>query len=82
MESDWIKNIVEQPTLTTEELLDVGRNLQNFRKYTVFQSGIMAYIMSFYESSGEFDELRKIFIGLDKTNDGKLSLDEIRQGLS
>lgn len=42
----------------------------------------MAYIMSFYESSGEFDELRKIFIGLDKTNDGKLSLEEIRQGLS
>ena len=42
----------------------------------------MAYIMHFYENCGEYDELRKIFIALDKTNDGKLSLDEIREGLS
>lgn len=42
----------------------------------------MAYIMHFYENCGEYDELRKIFIGLDRTNDGKLSIDEIKDGLS
>lgn len=38
--------------------------------------------MQFYEECGEYDELRKVFIALDKTNDGKLSIEEIHDGLS
>lgn len=41
----------------------------------------MAFIMSFYEGFGDLDELRKIFISLDKSNDGKLSLEEVKEGL-
>ena len=41
----------------------------------------MAFIVSFYESCSEFDELRKTFFQLDKTNDGRLTMEEIREGL-
>lgn len=41
----------------------------------------MAYIMTFYEKCGELDDLRRTFILLDKSNDGLLTLDEIREGL-
>ena len=41
----------------------------------------MAFIVSFYESCSEFDELRKIFLQLDKTHDGKLTMEEVKEGL-
>ena len=41
----------------------------------------MAFIMSFYESCQELEELRTIFIQLDKTNDGRLAKEEIKDGL-
>jgi len=41
----------------------------------------MAYIMQFHEEYGEYDELRKVFLALDKTNDGKLTIEEIHEGL-
>lgn len=37
--------------------------------------------MSFYEGFGDLDELRKVFISLDKTNDGRLTMEEIKEGL-
>ena len=42
----------------------------------------MAYILQFDERCGDLDELRKIFIHLDKSNDGMLTLDEIQEGLT
>ena len=42
----------------------------------------MAVIMQFYERFDELEQLRKIFVALDKSQDGLLSLDEIRTGLT
>ena len=39
-------------------------------------------MMSFYNRCEELDELRKIFLILDKSNDGLLTLDEIHDGLT
>ncbi len=41
----------------------------------------MAFIMSFNQRYEEMDELRKIFMSLDKSNDGMLTIDEVREGL-
>lgn len=38
-------------------------------------------MMTFYEQCDEFNQLRKIFIQLDESNDGQLSVDEIYNGL-
>lgn len=37
--------------------------------------------MSFNQRYEEMDELRKIFMSLDKSNDGMLTIDEVREGL-
>lgn len=42
----------------------------------------MAFIMSFYDDYGDYDELRKIFLQLDKSKDGKLTIEEINDGLT
>jgi hypothetical protein len=64
---EWIVNNTSKFKVSAESLLDITGNLQSFRKYTVFQSGVMAYILTFYEECGEYDELRKVFITLDKS---------------
>lgn len=81
LQHDWIKNNVDRPKISKEQLLDITNNLQNFRRNTVFQTGVMAFIMSFNQRCEEMDELRKIFMSLDKSNDGMLTVDEIREGL-
>jgi hypothetical protein len=37
----------------------------------------MAYILNFYDEISELDELRQVFLALDKSKDGLLSLSEI-----
>ena len=37
--------------------------------------------MSFNQRYDEMDRLRKIFLALDKSNDGLLTIEEIREGL-
>jgi Ca2+-binding EF-hand superfamily protein len=42
----------------------------------------MVVMMSFYQRCEELEELRKIFLALDKSNDGLLTLDEVHEGLT
>ncbi len=53
-----------------------------FRKNSVFQTGVMAYIMHFNDRYEDLDVLREVFMQLDTSNDGKLTLDEIQEGLN
>jgi calcium-dependent protein kinase len=55
---DWIKENIDKPKVSNELLLDIANNLNRFRKNTVFQTGVMAYIMNFYEKCSDYDELR------------------------
>ncbi len=52
-----------------------------FGKTTKFQQGIISFMMRFNQSFDEMDRLRMIFLTLDKSNDGLLTADEIREGL-
>lgn len=42
---------------------------------------MMAFIMTFYERCGDYDRMLEIFLSLDQSKDGMLTLDEIHEGL-
>ena len=48
---------------------------------SVFQQGIVAYITSFSQRHEEMDRAREVFLELDKSGDGTLSVEEVRDGL-
>jgi Ca2+-binding EF-hand superfamily protein len=48
---------------------------------TSFQQGIVAFIMTFKQRYDELDRLRMIFLSVDKSNDGMLTIEEVREGL-
>lgn len=61
--------------------LDVAKNLEEFTATTTFQSGVLSFIVGLKSTSEELEELNKMFILLDTSKDGILSIDEIKQGL-
>ena len=72
---------IDKTIVGNEVLLDVNITLQTFRRSTAFQQGIVSVILSFHQRFDEMDRLRKIFIALDKSNDGMLTMEEIHEGL-
>ncbi len=42
----------------------------------------MAFILNFTQNMDEMDELRQLFISIDTSNDGLLTMEEIHDGLS
>ena len=48
----------------------------------MFQSGVMAFIMTFSEKMTELDRLRQIFIDMDTSKDGRISMQELKECLN
>jgi calcium-dependent protein kinase len=48
----------------------------------LFQSGILSFIVALKTTSKELEELKQIFIKLDTSRDGTLSLQEIQEGMN
>ena len=81
LEHDWLKKYKDKEEVESDQLLEVTTNLKRFQKNTTFQAGVMAVIMQFYERCDDLEQLRQIFVELDKDKNGLLSLDEIHKGL-
>ena len=61
--------------------LRVFNNLKSFSADEKLQEAAVAFIVNQLTTKEEIEELRKIFIDLDKNNDGVLSREEIQNGL-
>jgi len=60
---------------------ELRTNLQNFSRGDKFQQGIITFILSHMEMTDETKVLSKLFRKLDKDGNGKLSQDELLEGL-
>ena len=61
--------------------LDIAQNLEDFKATTTFQSGVLSFIVGLKSTTEELEELNKMFLLLDTSKDGILSIEEIKQGL-
>ena len=53
-----------------------------FRKQSVFQSGIVSLLTALRVTSDELVNLKKMFLQIDTSQDGQLSLEEVRTGMA
>ena len=81
LEHNWIKSIPEKD-IQEKVKIDICANLNNFKKADVFQSGVMAIITNLMSTTQELDELDAMFIKFDTNNDGTLSPEEIKEGMT
>jgi Ca2+-binding EF-hand superfamily protein len=48
----------------------------------VFQNAVLSFIVSLKATQNDLQVLNDIFLSLDTSHDGKLSLDEIKAGMN
>lgn len=58
----------------------VLKNIKNFNSKEKFQQATLAYIVHFFISSQELEELKKIFRSLNVSGDGRLTYKELKDG--
>jgi len=74
--------ITELSKIEVDESLTLGAlgNLKNFKAESTMKQATFAFIASQLLSKSEKDNLAKVFREFDKNGDGKLSMDEIKDG--
>jgi len=74
--------ITELSTITVDEssALDALDNLKGFRADQTLKAATYAFIASQLLSKTEKDNLARVFKAFDKNGDGKLSMDEVKDG--
>ena len=80
MQHPWM-NIVDTWTPDQNVVLDIGKSLFEFQKTNSFQSGIISFIANVQSNVNDLQDLANMFKRLDKSNDGKLQIDELKAGL-
>jgi len=76
------KWITELAQVTVDETVAISalNNLKTFRAEETMKQATYAYIASQLLSKTKKEELAKVFKAFDKNGDGKLSMDEVKQG--
>jgi len=74
--------ITELAKTTVDESIAIGalNNLKNFRADQTLKSATYSYIATQMLSKTKKEELAKVFKAFDKNGDGRLSMDEVKQG--
>ena len=81
LEHRWIKDFVADPTIGKETQLQIQENLHTFRQTNTLQSGVLSIMSNLLATSEELKEYIAMFSRLDKSNDGFISLEEMKSGL-
>lgn len=83
MKHEWLNKMFENKI---SKVVDDGyfgrvlRNIKTFNAREKFQQATLAYIVHFFYSSHEIDDLKKVFQRLDSNGDGMLTFDELKNG--
>jgi len=74
--------ITELSAIQVDESMALGalNNLKDFRADQTLKQATYAFIASQLLSKGEKDNLARVFKAFDKNGDGKLSIDEVKEG--
>jgi len=82
LEHPWIKDMKKINKISKEDLNEVVNNLRKYSATKKLQQSTLAYIVHNLTKKEDTDVLRSIFIEFDENGDGRLSKDELIQGLN
>ena len=73
--------MARQETIIDEDRVEIYLNLYTFKRCSVLQSYVISILSRMNVNDEEQAILRRMFIELDTTKNGFLSVDEIRDGM-
>ena len=85
LEHKWFtmnENRNEHLNISNESLMSVIKNISEFRAEQKLQQATLAFIVHNISKQEDIAELKDVFLSFDKNGDGKLTKDELLQGMS
>ena len=73
--------MVDGYNVTEHDQVQVGLNLITFKKASMFQSSIVAFMSGLLQKNDEVQRLSKIFLKVDTSKDGYISVNEIETSM-
>ena len=78
----WLQNNCEEPEIDEEAANEMIEDMGAFRKQNIFQTGIVSLLSALKVQSNELLNMKKMFLRLDRSKDGFLSLEELQVGMT
>jgi len=66
--------------INPEKTNEILANIANFNFKEKLQQSTIAFIVHFLSTNEEFNEIRKLFVAMDKNGDGRLTYSELKEG--
>ena len=82
LDSAWIKQDLPSDQIDNSRQLNLSANLVAFAKTTTFQASVCSILANLMTRSDDLTELRKMFVKWDTSQDGQLSMDELRDNMA
>lgn len=82
LQDPWITGNAPYPVLDLETQTNIGSDLAAFRKQSVFQTGVVSLLTNLRVQASELRDLKQMFLNVDTSQDGFLSIAEIKAGMS
>ena len=72
--------MVAQESVNNEQTIDIALNIYTFKKASLLQSSVIAFLSRLKSDSEELNQLRKVFTELNTSQSGFLSAEELKAG--
>ena len=77
----WLAQMVDHPTVSEVEHVQIAVNFYRFKKANRFQSSVIAFMMGLFQQADEIQRLGAIFEHIDTDKDGFITLSELNDCL-
>jgi calcium-dependent protein kinase len=81
LQHPFITENVDTDSINTEAAIDIAKDLTTFYKQSIFQTGVISFLTGVRLQQAELENLQKMFLALDTSQDGFLSLEELKNGM-
>jgi calcium-dependent protein kinase len=79
LKEPWLVEYSSRVKSSTTDI-DLKKNLSRFLSRNLLQQACSAYLLYHYENAERSRELKKVFHEMDKSGDGRLTYDELKEG--
>ena len=78
----WLQSNCTEPTIDENAVNEMIEDMAAFRKQNIFQTGVVSLLSALKVQSSELINMKKMFLRIDTSQDGFLSLEELQEGMT
>lgn len=78
LDHPWLAAMVNKAHISDLEHVQIGYNMMQFKRASVFQSSVIAFMTGLFQQDEEIQRLNKMFDHMDKNKDGFICIHEIQ----